>query len=478
MQKKKKYFLKITAFLFVIACAFFFQKDVKAAQKTGTITFSIERFTIGQGYLVAPCQVDIYDTDNIASVVDRVLMQKGYDYEHNGKIEDGFYLSQIYNGDTGRIRIPSIISDGQLKMVKNSAGEEVPIPTNTANDGNAYGNESGHYALGEFAYCNMSGWMYTVNSVFPTGMSLVKPKDGDIVRLQFTLYGYGRDLGEKPTDETDTNYLKLPDRDVITKRLSLIAKYKETCDEHGYKQPYQKAYNAAVDLNTTSTKMNEVLSALPSEEEILQWGTEYDAQIAAKVTESINAIGTVDLSKESQIAEVRKAYNGLTSEQKEMVSADTLKVLTDAENKISSLKAEQEAKKKAEEAARKKAEETKKAQEAAKTAAQKQAQQVALRKKYTPSKPALKSVKKSGKNQAKLTWKKVSNATGYEVYQSVKKNTGYKKIKTVTKNKTITYKAGKLKKKKTYYFKIRTYRKAGGTTYYGAFSSVKKIKIK
>lgn len=70
------------------------------------------------------------------------------------------------------------------------------------------------------------------------------------------------------------------------------------------------------------------------------------------------------------------------------------------------------------------------------------------------------------------------NATGYEVYQSMKKNSGYKKVKTITKNKTVTYKAGKLKKKKTYYFKIRTYRKAGGTTYYGNYSNVKKMKVK
>lgn len=70
---------------------FFFQKDVKAAEKTGTVTFSIERFTIGQGYLIEPCQVDIYDTDNIASVVDRVLTQEGYGYENKGKIQDGFY---------------------------------------------------------------------------------------------------------------------------------------------------------------------------------------------------------------------------------------------------------------------------------------------------------------------------------------------------------------------------------------------------
>ena len=370
------------------------------------------------------------------------------------------------------MKIPSIISNGQLKPIKNANNQIIAIPTNTKNDGNPYGDEKGHYALGEFAYCNMSGWMYTVNNVFPTGMSLVKPKDGDIIRLQFTLYGYGRDLGEKPADEEDNNYLKLPDRDAITKRVAVMLKYKASCDEHGYKQAYQKAYNAVIDWNTTEKKMKEVFSALPSEKEILQWGTEYNAKFAESVTKTINAIGTVDLSKESQIAEARKSYNALTSEQKELISADTLKVLTDAEKKIVSLKAE----KKTQDEAKKKAEAAKK--KAAEEAAKKKAQQEALKKKYTPSKTSIKSIKKLKKNQAKLTWKKVKNATGYEVYQSMKKNSGYKKVKTITKNKTVTYKAGKLKKKKTYYFKIRTYRKAGGTTYYGNYSNVKKMKVK
>lgn len=177
-----------------------------------------------------------------------------------------------------------------------------------------------------------------------------------------------------------------------------------------------------------------------------------EVKAALNVINKIKNIGTVVLNDtcKNKIQSARSAYNALNAEQKTLIVSSQLKVLTDAEAKYNQLK----------------------------TAAQKQAQQAALRKKYTPSKPALKSVKKSGKSQAKLTWKKVSNATGYEVYQSVKKNTGYKKIKTLTKNKTVTYKAGKLKKKKTYYFKIRTYRKAGGTTYYGAFSSVKSIKMK
>ena len=193
-------------------------------------------------------------------------------------------------------------------------------------------------------------------------------------------------------------------------------------------------------LEKMDSKQWKVDDALEQLEQIMNKNNLTIAQIEEinKVKQKINAIGTVDLSKESQIAEARKSYNALTSEQKELISADTLKVLTDAEKKIVSLKAE----KKTQDEAKKKAEE----------AAKKKAQQEALKKKYTPSKTSIKSIKKLKKNQVKLTWKKVKNATGYEVYQSMKKNSGYKKVKTITKNKTVTYKAGKLKKKKTYYF--------------------------
>lgn len=49
MQKNKKYLLTMLTFAFVIACIFFFQKDVKAAEKTGTVTFSIERLRLDRG---------------------------------------------------------------------------------------------------------------------------------------------------------------------------------------------------------------------------------------------------------------------------------------------------------------------------------------------------------------------------------------------------------------------------------------------
>jgi len=81
----------------------------------------------------------------------------------------------------------------------------------------------------------------------------------------------------------------------------------------------------------------------------------------------------------------------------------------------------------------------------------------------------------SKKNQASVSWKKVSGAAGYEVYASNKKSSGYKKKVTLTKtNSTIK----KLKSKKNYYFKVRAYRKVSGKKVFGAYSKPKNVKIK
>ena len=82
------------------------------------------------------------------------------------------------------------------------------------------------------------------------------------------------------------------------------------------------------------------------------------------------------------------------------------------------------------------------------------------------------------KKKVKLTWKKVSEAKGYQVQYSQKKKFPSKKTKKKTTTKrTLTIK--KLKKKKTYYFRVRAYkRKASGSKVYGTWSKVVKVKIR
>ncbi len=81
------------------------------------------------------------------------------------------------------------------------------------------------------------------------------------------------------------------------------------------------------------------------------------------------------------------------------------------------------------------------------------------------------------KKAATVTWKKKSGVSGYQVQYSTSKakiSKGKKvKIKGASK-KSVTIK--KLKKKKVYYFRIRSYKTVNGKTYYSPWSKVKKSK--
>ena len=84
-------------------------------------------------------------------------------------------------------------------------------------------------------------------------------------------------------------------------------------------------------------------------------------------------------------------------------------------------------------------------------------------------------LKNTAKRKVTITWSKVRDISGYQLCMSTKKNGKYS-VKTTTKTKYIKK---KLKKGKTYYFKVRAYKKdIYGKKLYGAYSGVKKIKIK
>ncbi len=80
--------------------------------------------------------------------------------------------------------------------------------------------------------------------------------------------------------------------------------------------------------------------------------------------------------------------------------------------------------------------------------------------------------KKTGKKKkVTISWKKVSGATGYQVYYSSSSNGKFKKLGTVT-NKTKLTKT--FKNKKTHYFKVRAYSTSSGKKTYGSFSKAVK----
>ena len=345
--------------------------NTNAATKTGKVYFTVEKFTIGQGYVVEPCEVTITEGEKVSSITARVLKAKGYEYIlKNGM----WYLEGIKKADSGNTKVPVCI--------QNEWGSSISSETDSD--------------LCEFDYNSQSGWMYYCNNSSPMYLpDECEAHDGDVIRWRFTLF-YG-DLG--------SDRISLPNMDTLIKSMAVYNANKSICVEKGFQSAYKAAYDFAVNMDDhyidenvsghsqkeIQAKIQSLCSKLPTQTTIDRWNAEKAA--AAK-------------------------------------------------------------------------------EAAAKAAAAK------LAKKYTPVAPQWKSLKSKKTRTATLTWKKNSKATGYEIYMSTKKSSGYKKIATVKSWKKITYTKKKLTKKKTYYFKLRAYKKAGGKVYRSSFSKVKKVKVK
>lgn len=353
MSRSKKISTMLLTMVIALALTALIGLEDAQAAPGGKITVSVERFSLGQGYLIEPEQVTFSAGENFAQVFDRLMKRHGYRYSNTGRLTSRFYLESIERADTGRLRIPACI---QKMPGSECNGVKVAPPTNTKNTGN-----DDFPALGEFAYSDQSGWYFFVNNKAPNvGFSDITVKNGDVVRVQFTVYGLGADLGAGDGSIA----LKLPDRDAATEKLAAM----KTQKQYKSDKVWQKTYKAA-----------------------------------------ISTVSNLD-SSQRQISDAVKKIDALT--------------------------------------------------------------------KNTPGAATLKSVKKTGKDRTKITWKKVSNCTGYEIYRSKKKSSGFTRIATVKGTAKTAYTTARVKKGATYYYRIRAYKKVGSQTYYGMYSGVKGLKMK
>lgn len=95
-----------------------------------------------------------------------------------------------------------------------------------------------------------------------------------------------------------------------------------------------------------------------------------------------------------------------------------------------------------------------------------------------PKKTSIKKLSK-GKKKFTVTWAKVSGVKGYQIqYSSDKKLKKNNKSVTVTKQKTTKATVKKLKSKKKYYVRVRTYKTVNGKKIYSSWSKVKSVKTK
>ena len=87
---------------------------------------------------------------------------------------------------------------------------------------------------------------------------------------------------------------------------------------------------------------------------------------------------------------------------------------------------------------------------------------------------------KAGKKQATVKWKKQTKYTkGYQIQYSTSKSfANGTRIKNISGNNKTSFTIKKLKSKKTYYFRIRTYQNVSGGKCYSSWSKAKRLRIK
>lgn len=252
----KRFIAVFTALILTISACFVKTPNVYADEKEpiGHITVSMEKFTLGLGYIIEPVLVPIYEGDTGSKVITKLLDEKlgKGSYENTGSVDDdsgiigqSFYLASVKDKDHREAKIPEYI----LK--------ECDEP---------YGRDREDW-LGEFDYTFMSGWMYAVNNWFPNyGAGQYELKDGDVMRWQYTVWGYGSDLGSTFMGGGDA-LVNPPVKDDLTTAIATVnssADKEKLLQNKEVKEAYDEAMEVVQDMETTEAKVKSATKKLES----------------------------------------------------------------------------------------------------------------------------------------------------------------------------------------------------------------------
>lgn len=295
-------------------------KKLEEEANTGYVIISVERFTIGQGFIHEPVKVPFEKGDNAATLLKKVIGAENF-------VGEDSYLRAIEGADLG---VDKVVVPDYIAEISNNQ-----VTTETArNNGN-----DGDDALGEFDYSFMSGWMYHVNGESVNyGISSYKPVNGDVLRFQFTMYGYGTDL-------TGTSWGNPNPVITISNKDNLVAKMADVNENRdrwmavpAVKAVYDEAVKAMENVITPKAEIDAITERLDKAMKDHEL-TENDQEVANTVIEKINGIGKVTLGSKKAIEEARAAYNKLSENQKKLVN--NIEILTKAEAELKKLEEQQ-----------------------------------------------------------------------------------------------------------------------------------------
>ncbi len=266
------------------------------------VTASVEKFTLGQGYYIEPTKVSFNEGETVGNIIARVLGTGNYiDTFPAGEGTIG-YLAKIKDNDPSPVKIPQYIID--------AAG--------------TIGTKNDPEWLGERDYNSMSGWMYLVNNeMAPVGMAAYKSEDGDVIRLQFSVHGFGSDLGFgfPPLIET-------ANKDALTATVAELnsrSDKNEILSNSTVSSAYTNAYTVLKNMESSQTSVDEALAQLTNALELAEVDkTSLKSAITEAITNkesvSVSVNGTdIDPTEQWVTEEEKTAYETAIKEAQEVV---------------------------------------------------------------------------------------------------------------------------------------------------------------
>lgn len=229
----------VTAMALFVAVFLIRTTTAEAEEPAGYVVMSIEKLTLGQGFIMEPQEIPFYTGENLAQVTDRALREyASRDYLYTGNLSSNFYLSDIKDENRGNIEntMPAYIKKMADVLVKNNGLK--PLQFEDTNDPEY---------LGEFDYFSQSGWMYSVQNVFPNvGAAGLAAADGQVVRWQFTLVGLGGDLGNSGMTIGESH--PTMDKTDLMRTLAAIRNRQDLLDKENVRNAYEKCMTYAADM--------------------------------------------------------------------------------------------------------------------------------------------------------------------------------------------------------------------------------------
>ena len=233
MKKWKNYFLAVIA---AICMLWIFPEHTPAA--TNEAVISVEKGTLGQGYIIEPTAVTLQSGDTVKTVTERVLEANGRSALTRTE-SYGYYIAGISDPDRGAVSIPAFVQ----QMI---TAKDLKVNTNDIKE---------PQYLNEFDYTTQSGWMYYVNNVYPeVGAASTKVRSGDVIRWQFTMVGQGQDLKEGDPSISANEKLN---RDNLYKTMAYIHKTSELMNRADIRTAYANCINVLGNLTSKKSDLKD-----------------------------------------------------------------------------------------------------------------------------------------------------------------------------------------------------------------------------